>query len=826
MKRKHQREEIKLKKALASVLAFTFVFGTAAAVPQGTFDIPAGIRASADSEEITEGSFKYVVDEEGARITKYIGEKKGASVEIPDTLGGNTVYAVGSEAFLKNKNIISVKIPDSVTHIYGDAFAECDALQTVEFGSGVKEIGYRAFNRCAKLKDFNLPANIETLGELCFQGTAVESIDIPVTLTTAEVPWNNVDIGPFNNCEKLKTVNFAADISDLPANLLAGSGVENVTLPNMITRVPASFFANCKSLTSVTIPDSVTSIDDHAFKGCTALETIKLPSGLTTLGELAFSTSGLTSVTIPKALKTALAPWNNVERGPFYRCDSLTDVTLENGITTVPAQLFAGSAAMEQIVIPKTVITIGELAFAGTGLTSVEIPNSVTTIDEKAFMNCGALTKVTLSKNLKSLGGRAFENTSISEIAIPKSLETVNTYWNNNYGPFRLCQNLKKVTLQEGSVKVANSLLAYAPAVEEITLPDTVVKIDDRAFDNCLALKKVNFGATVQEIGEFAFVGCNALESMEIPATVTSIDKKAFYSCSSLKEVTLPDSITYMGENAFGQTALEKVTMPRYLKEVPNMMCQDCINLTEVTMPEACTEVGGYVFDGCTSLTTVNFSDKEIIKEMGTNVFKDCTALTEFTLPMGLEKIGAGVFEGCSGLKKVVMADSINTMGSAVFKNCTSLTDVTLSRRLKAIPSETFRYDGELVKVKMPYSVKKIGKNAFGECISLKDIYVGKDVKEIDEVAFSYFEENVNGEPVTLYGTKGTYAEDYATVHSMKFAKNPYGDDSLGDYVRPGNKVDPPKPTEKKGDVSGDGALTVSDISLIAAHVKGIKPLK
>jgi len=240
-------------------------------------------------------------------------------------------------------------------------------------------------------------------------------------------------------------------------------------------------------------------------------------------------------------------------------------------------------------------------------------------------------------------------------------------------------------------------------------------------------------------------------------------------------------------------------------------------------MPEKVQTVNGGAFRGCTSLTKVNWTNNQTIKEIKAELFANCDSLTEMTLPMGIEKMGDSTFAGCDNLTKAVIPDSVTVMGDSTFRECPSLTDVTLSRRTKYIGKETFRYDYALRSVKIPYSVTRIDSRAFGECTVLKDIYVGSNIQEIADNAFSYFDNNVNDETVTLYGVKGTYPEDYAEFHDMKFAQTPYKNDMLGDYVRP---AQPSTPTDKvKGDITGDGKVNVTDIVKLAAHVMGRRPL-
>ena len=62
----------------------------------------------------------------------------------------------------------------------------------------------------------------------------------------------------------------------------------DVVIPDGVTEIGSSAFANCGTLTSVVIPEGVTKIGDKAFNGCYNLTSVTLPATLKTLGKNVF----------------------------------------------------------------------------------------------------------------------------------------------------------------------------------------------------------------------------------------------------------------------------------------------------------------------------------------------------------------------------------------------------------------------------------------------------------------------------------------------------------------------------------------------------------
>lgn len=73
---------------------------------------------------------------------------------------------------------------------------------------------------------------------------------------------------------------FATEENASPLYDIHHHYIQSVTIPQSVTSIGASAFANCSNLRTITIPEKVTTIESDTFTGCSYLESITLPAGL------------------------------------------------------------------------------------------------------------------------------------------------------------------------------------------------------------------------------------------------------------------------------------------------------------------------------------------------------------------------------------------------------------------------------------------------------------------------------------------------------------------------------------------------------------------
>ena len=127
---------------------------------------------------------------------------------------------------------------------------------------------------------------------------------------------------------------------------------------------------------------------------------------------------------------------------------------------------FVGCSKLENITIPDSVSSIGQLAFSECrSLRHITIPNSVTYIGMSAFDRCSGLTELTIPASLTSIGVAAFGNcSSLTSVTIPDSITSI-----AQDDPFIRCTSLSALRIMvSGSNEVrVNSKNVFSRCPEE-----------------------------------------------------------------------------------------------------------------------------------------------------------------------------------------------------------------------------------------------------------------------------------------------------------------------------------------------------------------------
>ena len=354
----------------------------------------------------------------------------------------------------------------------------------------------------------------------------------------------------------------------------------------------------------------------------------------------------------------------------------------EVNITALPIQAFYKSTNVENLILPNTLITIGEEMFYQSKLKTVVIPANATTIGNSAFEQCASLISIDIPANVETIGTAVF--------------------WG--------CSSLATVTFENGSqLKTIGGgssyygAFSYCTALTSIEIPASVETIEAAAFKGCSSLATVTFenGSQLKTIGGGssyygAFSYCTALTSIEIPASVETIEAAAFKGCSSLATVTFENGSQLKtiggGSSYYGAFSY-------------------CTALTSIEIPASVETIKASAFKGCSSLATVTFENGSQLKTIeggypSSGTFADCTALTSIEIPASVETIEAAAFKGCSSLATVTFekGSQLKTIGGGgssyygAFGQLKNLMTVDMSActQVKTIGESAFDGDSEL----------------------------------------------------------------------------------------------------------------------------------
>ena len=217
---------------------------------------------------------------------------------------------------------------------------------------------------------------------------------------------------------------------------------------------------------------------------------------------------------------------------------------------------------------------------ADKNLTKVKVPPEVTDIGMCAFEDCIKLRDVILPEGLKNINTKAFCGCqSLESIVIPSGVKMICAC------AFKDCKNLK-------SVEILGSQISFG----------------DEAFSGCESLTTLKTPNNITGMGKNVFSGCTKLKIEEKYKKITISDASyvlGFANCDILEEVALTSSVKAIGQNAFANSTLSKISLPEGLSTIGANAFAGCKNLKEVTIPSTVQRISKGAFD--TPNMTINY---------------------------------------------------------------------------------------------------------------------------------------------------------------------------------------------------------------------------
>ena len=91
-------------------------------------------------------------------------------------------------------------------------------------------------------------------------------------------------------------------------------------------------------------------------------------------------------------------------------------------------------------------------------------------------------------------------------------------------------------------------------------------------------------------------------------------------------------------------------------------------------IPDSVTTIGNFVFDNCTSLTSIVITDS--VTKIGSYVFQNCISLISIAIPNSVTRIDREVFYNCTSLTSITISD-LTAISLSAFDGYSKVTTIT-----------------------------------------------------------------------------------------------------------------------------------------------------
>jgi len=337
-----------------------------AALPETLSVLASGQKAVTVDYTAAEEEFEF--DAETGTIIEYLGF--ATRVDIPATIDGVPVNAIGDEAFFGNNYMYYVTVPEGTVSIGENAFASATHLSYADLPSTLQSIGDSAFYGF-KGQVLKLPEGLKTIGNEAFYWSNTEEVYFPSTIEhIGEAAFGSSYVG-YLYFEGKQLPEIAEDafeglsISDIDINWQASreqmqaaqAFFDGIGLETRVWRM--------QNPNVDYIYDGLDSYADGVMTGYTGTQ-------------------------------THVRPWDEF--------DGITVTALGNGA-------FKENKTIEYFAVPYNdeFTTIGTEAFADSNIKYIDLFDSVTTIEAGAFRNCTNLKEIEIPASVTSIAADAFE---------------------------------------------------------------------------------------------------------------------------------------------------------------------------------------------------------------------------------------------------------------------------------------------------------------------------------------------------------------------------------------------------------------------------------
>jgi uncharacterized repeat protein (TIGR02543 family) len=345
-------------------------------------------------------------------------------------------------------------------------------------------------------------------------------------------------------------------------------------------------------------------------------------------------------------------------------------------------------------------------------------------------------------------------------------------------------------------------------------------------------------GVTVTGISQKAFRDCPELTQVEIPKTVTNISDWAFWGCTALERIMVSEENEIYADldgvltNQSKTTILRcptavagTYTVPEGVLVIAEHAFYDCRNLEKVVLPASLQHVDPTAFYGCA--LEVSEDSEHFIVELGVLFSRDMTELVWYprnktgiyTVPEGVVTVGADAFRGCR-IEAVVLPDSLQLIQEGAFAQCDALENAYFDGNAPTLEKDAF----EKSMVLLNFCEWNTGWSSPTHEGYDSYMYLRTVPDAITSDRYTIVEGIISGIP------EGTTVQQLLdTIYKNEFVRpmrngQPVSPDALVGTglvleLIDGDACKDTVTVVIRGDVSGDGKITITDMVAVKSHI-------
>ncbi len=343
----------------------------------------------------------------------------------------------------------------------------------------------------------------------------------------------------------------------------------------------------------------------------------------------------------------------------------------------------------------------------------------------------------------------------------------------------------------------------------------------------------------ITAVGDNSFVGCENLTQVYLPDGLTSIGKNAFWGCTALSSIALPATLDTIGTCAFFRCGLTAVTIPEQVRVLEQGVFGQCEALTRVTLPDDMTAIGKDAFSRCYRLQTLQLPQG--LQQLGEHALFACIGLRELEFPVQFRQLGSAAFYGCTALRTLRFCGDAPDLAADAFLGLTATVEYPrMQTAWRALVDSG--YGGDIVWNDFcthSFTDYVSDANATADADGTKTARCDYGCGATDTVpdagsrlnavlrsdVYTIEEEVISGIPPQTSAAAFLAGFPQSGVRLLRGSDPVSGGDPVGTgmvvQLLSGETVADARIVLVRGDVSGDGTVSITDLLAVKAHLLG-----